>query len=180
MINLLPPQEKQKLQLEDQKRLVVVLSFALIIPLICFIMLQGSMALYLLGEIKSQKFNLAQAKAQYQTPDFLKFKAVIQDSNRAMAKLQAFYAREIYINDVLKTISTLPMPAGLYLTDLFLVRGTEKIKISATGFAKSREDLLTFQKSLQADKNIKNPTFSPQSWVAPQNTTFYLTFEIFK
>jgi Tfp pilus assembly protein PilN len=178
MINLLPPEEKQKLLIEKQGKLAIILGITILIPLCCFILILVAIRFYILGEVSTQKANLEQVKKEYETADFLQFKDLIKKNDVILSQLSLFYKKEVYITQVLKTISTISRPKNLYFTDLAVNRDkNQKIKITIDGFSESRDDLLTFQKNIEATQSIKNATFAPQSWINPVNVTFYLTFE---
>lgn len=179
MINLLPPEEKVKLLLEKRKKLIVILGLTAMIPLACLILILCSIRFYILGEVNYQKTVLEQAKKEYQTPDFLAFKEIIQKNDKALVSLEGFYKKESSLTQVLKNVSGFARPQNLYLTNMFLSRNKDrKIKVMISGFSKSREDLLLFQKNINENQEIKNINFSPESWVSPQNVKFNVTFEI--
>ena len=179
MINLLPPEEKQKLLFEDRKKAAAILGITALAPLVCLILILLSVKLYLLGEIKYQEITLQQARQQYQTPDFLAFKSIIQDNNSLLSGLQSFYKKEAYLSETLHIIAGLSRPQNLRLTDISLSKNDQgKIKATMFGFSPTRDDLIAFQKNIEGQKTIENISFSPQSWVESQNVTFYLTFEI--
>jgi|SRR3989344_1844493 len=179
MINLLPPQEQRELLLGNQKKLVVILGITVLIPLSCFALILLSINFSVLGEIPQEKIALQQIEKQYQTPDFLHFKDIIQENNKTVTALRSFYKDQIYMGSILKTVSLIPRPQNVYLTGLSLMRAeNKKVKISISGFSKSREDLLSFQKNIQDVETIENLYFSPESWINPVDLNFNLTFEI--
>lgn len=179
MINLLPPHEKEILRLDKKKKLVIILGVIVIIPLVCFMLMLLSIKFYLLGEINVQGIMLEQAKKQYENPDFLAFKGIIQKNNGTLITLSSFYKNEIYVTQALKTISSVPRPNNVHLIDLSVKRGIDKkFNVTVSGFSDSRDDLLIFQKNIGEIKEIINPEFSPESWVNPQNITFHLAFDI--
>lgn len=182
MTNLLPPEEKNELFLKNKKRLVVILGITALVSLVCFILILLSVNFYILTKIVSQKNILEQTEEKYKTTVFLNFKDAIQKYNNVLVQLNSFYEKEIYFSQILKIISNIQRPEGLYLSDLSLNRDSEnkKIKVVTSGFSGSREDLLIFKKNIEENKEIKNPYFSPESWTNPQNVKFYLTFEIYK
>ncbi len=179
MINLLPPEIKKELILEKKRRLVAVLGVTMFVPFICLMLVLLSVKLYVSAEVDSQKTILEQTRKQYQTSDFLAFKDIIQKDNKTLSNLESFYKKEIYTSDILKMVSDIPRPENLYLTDLSLNRDdNQKIKVTISGFSKSRDDLLVFQKNIQGVTQIKNLSFSPESWVNPVNVKFNLVFEV--
>ena len=181
MINILPPEEKEKLLFEEKTKLIIILGTTILIPLICLILLLLSIRLHVLGEENFQAINLEQAKKKYQTPDFLTFKDIIQKNNTIVVQLASFYKKEVYFTKALKIISSISRPQKLYLTNISLTRTeNQKISVTASGFSESREDLLAFQKSIEENKEIQKIYFSPESWINSKNVTFHLTFEISK
>jgi len=178
MINLLPPEEKTKLLLENRKKMIIVLGITIIIPLFCLILVLLSVRFYILGEVNSKKIMLDQARKEYQTPDFLHFKEIIQKNNHTLTNLHSFYQKEVSVSQALYLVSSISRPENLYFTNMLLAKDSEqKIKITASGFSKSRADLLLFQKSINENSRIKNTTFSPESWVSPKDINFNVTFE---
>ncbi len=166
---------------EKTKRMIAVLGVSIIIPLVCFILILLSIKLYIFAEVNSEKVVLDQIKNKYQTSDFLTFKNTIKKGNEALANASEFYQKEIYVTKILKTMSLISRPKSLYITDFSLNRDkNKKIKVIISGFSGSREDLITFKKNIDDTQVIENPSFSPESWVSPDNITFHLTFEISK
>lgn len=179
MINLLPPEEKEILILEKRKKIIIILGIMILIPLICFILFLTSIWLYILAEVNTQKIVLQQAQKQYQTASFLHFKGIIQQDNSILNQLNSFYKKEIDINGALQEIASLSRPKNVYMTDLYMTRqDNQKIIATISGISSSRNDLLIFKKTVEADKRIKNPSFSPESWIASENVAFNLTFEV--
>ncbi len=187
MTNLLPLEEKRELFLKNKERLAIIMGITSVVSLVCLILILLSINYYILAEAVFQKNILEQAEKSYKTPVFLDLKNSIQRYNNTLTKLNYFYREEIYFSEILKIISNIDRKDSIYLTDLSLNRikqegeenGIKKIKVIATGFSGSREDLLSFKKNIEENKDIKNPYFSPESWTNPQNVKFYLTFEIY-
>ena len=71
MINLLPPQEKEKLLLEKTQKLVIVLTNSFIISLICLILILLSLKFYILKELAKKSSVLYDIKEENQAKDFL-------------------------------------------------------------------------------------------------------------
>ena len=179
MINLLPPEQKEKLLLETKGKVAMVLGITMAIPLICLVLFLVSTYFYILIEAKSRQIILEEAQRKYQTHDFLVFKELIQKNNRVLGQIEPFYKKELPVSSVLQLVSLIPRPPKLYISDLVLQRNEDKkIKAMLTGFSASREDLLAFKEAVEKNEEIKNPSFSPESWVSPKDITFYVTFEV--
>lgn len=179
MINLLPPEEKAKLIFEKKKKLTLILGVSVIIPLLCFILILLSIRFYILGEINAQETNLEQARKEYQTDEFLNFKDIMGKNDKIMTKLEKLYKQDMPLSEVLTMVSAISRPPNLYLTNVVVaITKEQKIKVTVSGFAPTREDLLTFQKNINENKRIQNGWFSPESWVNPKDVKFNATFEV--
>lgn len=179
MINLLPLEEKQKLLLFKKEKLAAIWGIVVLVFLICLTLVLLSIKFYILSETDYQKNILAQNEQQNQIPDFANLNGIIQKYNATLAQLDSFYKKEIYFNQALKIITDVPSPEGLYLTNFSLDRDEKGIvKASVSGVSDTRDNLLIFQKNIEQDQEIKNPYFSPESWINPKNVNFSLTFEI--
>lgn len=181
MINLLPPQEKQNLILEKKEKLASVLGVVILVSLICFVLILMGIKYYFLSEVDAEKEVLNNARQKYQTAEFLNYEGIVKKYNGLSAQLSSFYGQEEYFSDALKVISSVSRPQGLYLTGISMDREqSAKIKVSVAGVSNSRDNLLLYKNNIEADKRIENSGFSPESWVAPKNVNFNLTFEISK
>ncbi len=179
MINLLPPAVKQKLALEHQKNVVIILGLTILIPLICLVLLLLSIKTYISAEVNYQKNTLEQSQKISQDPEFTEFGETIKRGNASLIQLKNFYKKQIYISNALHLISGIDRPENLYFTSLNLHQIEPlAFKVTISGFSQSREDLLVFQKNIQQKKEIENVVFLPESWINPNHTPFYLTFEI--
>ena len=181
MINLLPPEEKQKLFLEKKRKLAVILGIIALVFLACLTLVLLSIKFYILAETDYQKNILKQIQQENQITDLENYNNIIQKYNKILDQISSFYKEEIYFSQVLKDISDIPNPKGLRLTNFSLNRGqNRKIKVNVSGASSTRDDLILFKKNIEDDKKIKNPYFSPESWINPKNVNFSLSFEIYK
>jgi len=181
MINLLPPEEKQKLFFEKKEKLAMILGIVVLVSLICLTLILFSIKFYILAETDYQKKILEQTKLVDQTPDFINLNSTIQKYNGILAQLNSFYKKEIYFSQALKIITGVPSPKGLYLTNFSLSRDSSGIiQVSASGVSDTRENLLVFKNNIEGSIEIKNSYFSPESWISPKNVNYSLTFEIYQ
>jgi len=179
MINLLPLEERQKLILKKNEKLAVVLNIIIVVFLVCLTLVLLSIKFYILADTDNQKIALQQTQKEYQAPEFANLSSVIKKYNLTIAQLDSFYKKEIYFNEALNIITSVPSPKGLYLTNFSLDRNENgTIKVIVTGISDTRDNLLIFRKNIEADTKIKNSYFSPESWIDPKNANFSLTFEI--
>ena len=179
MINLLPPEEKQELHLQQVKKLIVTLGTAIMVIVICLILVLFSVNYYVLGRAISQKAILDQAASQYETAEFLKYKDILQNYNKTIARLNSFYAGETEISPVLENILGIERPKGVYFSNISLSKKADnKLQANISGTSDTRDNLLVFQKNIEEKKSIGNFSFSPESWINSTDINFYLTLEI--
>ena len=180
MINLLPPKEKEERSLEQVKKLEVILETAVLVAVICLILVLLSVDFYILGESVSRKFILEQAEIQYKTPDFLRYKNILQIYNKNIARVDSFYKNEAPLGAAIKEIIKIERPAGVYFSSLSLSRNESinKIEVSISGNSDTRDNLLIFKENVEKKEGVKNSNFSPESWLNPGAINFNLTFEI--
>lgn len=179
MINLLPPEEKQKLISQKRERLTAVLGTVILISLVCLILILLSIKFYILAATDYQRNALEQAERKYKTQDFVVMTNTIEKYNTILAQLSSFYEKEIYFSKVLEIITNIPSDKNLLITNFSLSRDESgTVKVSISGISNTRENLLAFKNSVELEEKIKKPYFSPESWTAPKNAPFSLTFEI--
>lgn len=179
MINLLPQSEKELLFLGRVKKLVIILGSIFIVFLICLILVLLSVKFSIFAEVSSQKFLFQEAKKSYSSPDAERLKNAIQKYNNVLPSVLSVYQEDMHFSDILASISKIERPKGLRLTDISLNRqdNENKVKASISGASDTRENLVSFQKNLEKQPEIKNISFSPESWISPANVNFNLTLD---
>jgi len=179
MINLLPPEEKQKLLILKKERLAMVLGIVVLVALICMTLILLAIKFYILMDTDYQRSILSQADKSQQASGSAGFNAIIKKYNVILVQLDSFYTKEIYFSRAMDIINGVEKPKNLYITNFSLIRDkTGKIQMSLYGISDTRNNLLTFKNNIERDKGIINPSFSPDSWIRPKNANFSLTFEI--
>lgn len=179
MINLLPLEEKKKLILRKKEKLATIWGIVVLVFVICLALILLAIRFYILAETDYQKSLLSQAEKEVQTPGFENLYSDIQKYNATLSQLDSFFKKEIYFNRALEIITGVSCPKGLFLTNFLLQRNAGgTIGVNVSGISDTRDNLLLFQKNIEAAKEIKNSYFSPASWINPKNVNFSLTFEI--
>lgn len=180
MINLLPPQEKERLLLQRYEKLTTILGWVVLIFLTFLTLVLFSVKFYILAQAAYQEEILANVKNKYQTPDFLFFKDAIQKQNFSLEIADAFYKKEFYVSDVLKIISKIDRPAGVRVNDIVIDRQREPdiMLVSMSATSDTRDDLVIFKNTVEKDERVKNLSFPPSNWIKPADINFYMTFEI--
>ena len=151
-----------------------------LIFLIFLILVLFSVKFYVLTQAEYQEEILTSVKNNYQTPDFLFFKDVIQKQNLSLKIADAFYKKESYVSDILKIISEINRPAGIRVHDITVSRqaqsGIMLVTMSAT--SDTRDNLVAFKNVIEKDKRIKNLYFPPNNWIKSSDVSFNMTFEV--
>lgn len=173
-MNLLPQKERDLLFLKRIKNLVIILGAVITILFVCLILILLSLKFYLLADVGNQKFLLQDTQSAYQSPAMTNLKNAIQKYNKSLPAILSFYQSNVYFSDVLSAVSEIERPEGLYFTNIN-ISGRTKVNIS--GFSPTRDNLIAFQKNLEKTTNIKNISFSQDSWISPVKVNFNVNFE---
>ncbi|MBI4359007.1 MAG: hypothetical protein HY577_00225 [Candidatus Nealsonbacteria bacterium] len=174
MINLLPAQEKKEILIEQRLKLVLIFEIGLLLFLVSSLLTLFSTQIYLQGEINSNEIVIAQREKE--VPATL-MQQEIKELNGELEQVESFYERQIYLADVLKDVFQ-KLPTGSYLTSFSFVRDLGQKKINLVGFVPSREKLLDFKRSLEADSRFDRVDLPPGNWVSATNIDFYLSLEL--
>jgi len=175
MINLLPPEEKKILQIEENWKLVLILGSLILIFLICLILILFSIKFSISGKVQSQKIIIEMEEKDFKKAETQDFREKIISINKNLSKLNSFYQEQVPLTEILEKISELLTPE-VYLTSLSYQKETSKISLS--GFAQTRETLFELKKNLE--REFKEVYFPPQSWIKPTDIDFQATFKITK
>ncbi|PIR71900.1 MAG: hypothetical protein COU42_03115 [Candidatus Nealsonbacteria bacterium CG10_big_fil_rev_8_21_14_0_10_36_24] len=178
MINLLPPEEKEKLFLEKKKRMVSILWFLVLFFIVCLILILLSMRIYLREQVKAQEALLSGIKQEGGRTEIEEYQERVHFINSEITKLNSFYQKKIYFSEIIEKISR-TLPQENYLTNLSIIFSPEKeIKVSLSGFSPTRELLFEFLKNLEQEQDFKEVSFPPANWVKAKDIDFFVTFGI--
>jgi len=178
MINLIPQTEKENLSWQKDKKLSLLFGIAIFISLSCLGLVLLSVKYYILGISVAQKYTFEQAEIKYKTADFLAYKTLLENYNKNLSQIGLFFADQGRFSPALENFLKTEKPQGVYFTELYLRRKGGKIEGRLLGTAESREKLVLFKKSIESNNIIKNPNFSPESWINSKDVDFNLTFEL--
>ncbi len=178
MINLLPPEEKERIVLERKKRIGLILWFLLLFFLVCLILVLLSLRTYLRVQVEFQKEILAKNQQEMETARIQQLQEQINSFNSDLARLDQFYQKKIYFSEILEKVSKI-LPQKAYLTDFSLSLSNERtIKVSLSGFSPDTATLLKFKENLEREPAFQKINFPASNWVEPANIDFFVTFEI--
>lgn len=174
MINLLPPEEKQKLK--QKKIQKMILFFGSLFFLFFLSSILGLLALnfYLEGEIAIQKAILKDFEEQLNKKENLKLKKEIKKINQEILEVKSFWSQKEVILPHLKKIVELLGPE-ISLQSLSWQKTTNLFSLQ--GKAKKRENLVALRESLQKE-GFKEINFPLSNWVKPKEIDFFASFKI--
>ena len=184
MINLLPPQEKQKLKAERKKRMTIILWFLVMFSVGLLVLLLFSVKVYLKTQIIAGQDVLANSQGSEESGiDLLRER--VKKANDAITNLRGFYQDKIYFSEINQRVAEL-LPSDAYLTifsvGAFTREEDKKVesgyKFSLSGYAPARETLFAFKNNLEKENRFQNVYFPPVNWVKPTDVEFFVTFEI--
>jgi len=170
MINLLPPQQKQKILQDEKYRLVLILGAVFLLFLICLSLVLLSLKIHIGAQVAPQEI--------IENPQTQQFETKISLANKNLSKINTFYKNQPNLTKVLEMVSVaLPQNVNLTVFSLNPVAKEEnKFQVSLIGTSIDRETLFEFKKNLEEESVFEDVYFPPASWVDPTN--FTVTFKI--
>lgn len=185
MINLLPQNAKQELRQEQRFRLLLILLFMCMVVLVCFALMLGVIKAYVTGSLFVQESKIALLQERFSTDNPVL--ASIKEFNETTGQVSRFLKSSRPISLALEALEEI-LPGGIYLTAFdydppsIQVKGKEtqqiRERISAAGFAKTRETLFAFRESLEKHPLFSNLSFPASNWVLPQDIHFSFQISI--
>ncbi len=179
MINLLSPEEKNRLLLEERKKIITILWFLFLFFLFCFTLILFSIRFYLQGQVESQKIIFQQTQKSTEQFEIKEFQEKFNSFNIALVNLDSFYKQKVYFSEILEKISKI-LHEEAYLTNISVTLSTDKetpAQVALSGFIPNRENLFEFKKTLEKEEGIKEVSFPPTNWVNPVDINFFVTFK---
>ena len=180
MINLLPPQYRQKLKEEQRFRLVLLLGVVLGIAFFALSVFLLVIQVTLSNERLTQEVKLLSFEERTTREDSTLVE--IKNWNSKLRNIGSFKQGRRSLKDVFDEVGS-SLSQDLYLfsfsyTPAFKTtkKGGETIKtpatVAVTGKAQTREQLLSFKDALQANPFFAEVVFPPSNWVNPSDITF--------
>lgn len=179
MINLLPKKEKDFLLNIEKIKVLQTIGLITIVAMVCMalilILIKANIKYYYNNELTTLEIKNITGKNQ---EDFTK---LIKESNNIITLISDFYTDTSYFSDVMDIISQIQSPDNLHITNISLLRNKDNgIEVSAQGISDSREKLIIYKENIEKNNKIKNPLFSPDSWIRSENLKFSFSFLIEK
>lgn len=145
-LNLLPPQEKKRLEFVKFNSLLASLAIWLSVFLTIFVILLLSAFFSLSILLQEQRRLIEIRQSDPKTQYLLEIEKKIEQANQIIKQVHLKQAEIILWTPLLEEISEI-VPSGIYLNNLSYQ--ATKGQISLSGWADCRDNLLNFQKSLE-------------------------------
>jgi len=186
MINLLPPEEKERNIAGKKRKVLIIFWFYGFFFLCVFSMVLFFLNSYIKNDIEISKIMLQSAEKGFEGEGIKDIQVKISEANKILLNVNGFYKKKIYFSDVIDKISKV-VPGGIYLNNLSAVfdKGDDKgsgpfFKFSLSGFVPKRDTLFELKKNLEADSYFQNIDFPTSNWVKPEDINFFISFNIKK
>ncbi len=191
MINLLPPDIKQELLIEKNKKIVVILGILVLVFLLCLILALLSIKFYTQGQVNYYRAVYEIKESQFKNSQAQEIQKQIIGLNQDFLEIDSFYQKQVNLIEVLEKIAQV-LPQGVYLNSfsyekLYPVAEKDKKdkekesfsgRISISGYAPTRDVLFEFKKNLEAEDDFKEFVFPASNWVKATDINFSLGFKI--
>ncbi|MDO8265127.1 MAG: hypothetical protein Q7T34_02025 [Candidatus Parcubacteria bacterium] len=181
MINLLPPQFKEELKMEESYRMTLILGILITLFFVSLGLVLLSVNLYLTGQVESQQISIQAADREIKTPEAIATEEKIISLNKTVSGLNSFYQKQIKASASLEEIAGI-LPEGSYATQISFTPNPEgkdyNFKVSFSGFAETRQILFQLKQNIENNGDFSDLYFPPSNWVEPNDVNFTLTFFI--
>ena len=181
MINLLPPEQKAHLLWDRRRKIVVILCFFLLLFVTSLSLVLFSIRLQIQTQVTVQKILIEQKRDRDEGSEATAIEESIQELNRTVGALLAFYRKQIPLTNTLERISgMLPVATRLDNLTVFPASTSEGtgVKITLAGFMPTRETVFALKQNLDREKDLQDVSFPPSNWVNPIDINFFITFDI--
>lgn len=155
-INLLPPEEKENLKLQETRRWIIFYGNSILISSGFFAALLIIVLIFVSTQLKNANLDLAAAQTSFQGQDLKAQQDLIKDLDNKLAKIDKMQKEKKQISDILISLSNIT-PEETRLNSLSI---NNKNELVISGFAKNRENIIRFKEILENSslfENIENP-----------------------
>lgn len=176
MINLLSPEEKEKLLMEKINKIILIHWFLIFFFLICFVAVLFSIKVYFKSQANLYENTFFSLKNESEIKKIEEFRQYVKRMNIKISGSNEFYKNKIYFSDMLEKISQ-TLPENIFLNNLSI---NSDLAVFLSGFSLKVEDLLALKDNLKEEEGFSNIYFPPANWVKPENINFSASFSITK
>jgi len=177
MINLLPQKEKETLQQEETRKIVLILGILVLAFLTSLTLIFFAININVNSKLVEQKTIVQTEEERLKTEEIENLKKKIVSLNENLSKLGSFYSQHVYLTEVLEKISQL-LPTGVYLINFSYQKNNSQIALS--GYSPTREALIEFKEQLERENSFQQVFFPTSNWVKPKEINFTVTLKLTK
>jgi hypothetical protein len=182
MINLLPQSEKDRLEWEQNKKIIII-NWSLVLSFFVFLIIGLSLVnAYIASQVGANTGALLDAEKNYQKTGLNDFQKEIVKFNLGLEKVDQFYGQKKYVSEILEKLTPLIKKGGVYVKNFSFSLTFKDRKpyynISINGYAPTRELLFMFKKNLEKEKGFSDISLPQESWVKPVDISFVLNLAI--
>ena len=177
MINLLPQKEKETLQQEETRKIVLILGILVLAFLISLTLIFFAINISVNSKLVGQKMIVQTEEERLKAEEIENLKKKIISLNESLSKLDSFYSQQVYLTEVLVKISQL-LPTGVYLTNFSYQKNNSQIALS--GYSPTRQALIELKEKLEKESSFQQVFFPTSNWVKPKAIDFSLTLKLTK
>ena len=173
-LNLLPPKEKEKLELDDLNQLIFFLAIRIAIFLLIFILLLISTYYCLSILLKEQKRLIEINENDIRIQQLVKMEERIKNVNQQLTKINLKQNELVIWTSVLEELAKI-IPSGVYLTNFSYRLFDNKINLS--GWAENRDKLINLKNSLEESVFFVNLDSPLSNLIKQTDINFSFTLE---
>ncbi|MDD5146684.1 MAG: PilN domain-containing protein [Candidatus Pacebacteria bacterium] len=193
MINLLPSTIKKELQqLLVYKRIILVAIF-LALFLLALAGILFSLQMLLADRNRFFRDSIEVKQKSLESTQLRDFRNLIQEENKQLNKVNQIWSNQVYFYPILEKFFSF-VPSDIYLKSISLQKlktttnqsgkrlsNTREVPdalvdVEISGFAASRDSLLSFLAKLKAEDSFKEVNIPNTVWLKPANIDFSLNF----
>lgn len=150
-LNLLPPQDKKRIELANLNSLVVFLSFCFLSILVISALVLSSISFYLSDLLRDQDELIAERQNDLRIQQSVEIEEKIKQANQRVNQIYLKQKDLVLWTSLLEELAKIT-PTGVYLTGFSYQLTNSQINLS--GWADQRDELLLFQNSLESNPHF--------------------------
>ena len=174
MINLLPAQQQQKLLIIRRTKLINIIGLLALLFVLSLLLGVLALKFRLQGELVLAQALEGAARIELIKPENIQLKKDLLELNRKLKQILTLEQQYQPGSEILKTLSALT-PTGLTYNSLLFDRQANKVTL--TGLAKQRAELLLFKQELEKALTFSAIDFPAVNWVKATDINFFITFK---
>ncbi len=179
MINLLPPEEKQNLAADQQRKIIFILGLVVMIFFSALVLVLVSVNITVATQLKGENILLQNKESALNQGQVQEIRKEITQANNKMSDLGNFYKNKVSMSGFLSRLSGI-FPKEIYLKSISinpLSSGPKDFQVIISGHATSIENVIDLNNKLKSETGFSQITFPQDTWFEKQDFDFDLTFK---